>query len=544
MSPYESIVLARDLKESMARLVAILATVFAISISSISCIKDDMEEDGKDVETEYTLGFGEIPTSFGEGEETTVIVTLRTNIPIADLVIETPDWITATVKEGSVSVVIAANRTVDAREGEVILKDTKNRVKTVSFHVTQDWLLVNGEGMVPFKDKAFKKAILAIADENKDLDISMDEAKTLREIDACAKGIVDLTGIECFSCIEKLDLRDNDIRRVWLDDPAIYSMLKYIDLTGNGNLESDINVSGCYIGTSIYLGMDNRWQYSIKTSEPAFYETSDYSHNGLHSIQNHSKGNGIHLIFVTTEYVDLDYESGAVRELVEYQTRQLFSVEPFSSLEEYFDVSYFAFVAPNERERVRITDYPELRQELQSIANDETKYHIVIFFNTEGLNGNGRAYASPFNQHGWPGNVSLTERRRVFPGELGSDYTLPHEMGHAIGGLEDEYVEDRVHSDARPNFTKDMNHIPWQRFLEHENYKDRVGIFPRNEGYVPSEYSIMGDSYKYIIFNSPSRYAIFRNVLYLSTWNISNWDYPDPWEEFLEYDKINDDLPI
>lgn len=47
MSPYESIVLARDLKESMARLVAILATVFAISISSISCIKDDMEEDGK-----------------------------------------------------------------------------------------------------------------------------------------------------------------------------------------------------------------------------------------------------------------------------------------------------------------------------------------------------------------------------------------------------------------------------------------------------------------------------------------------------------------
>ncbi len=68
MSPYESIVLARDLKESMARLVAILATVFAISISSISCIKDDMEEDGKDVETDYTLGFGEIPTSFGEGE--------------------------------------------------------------------------------------------------------------------------------------------------------------------------------------------------------------------------------------------------------------------------------------------------------------------------------------------------------------------------------------------------------------------------------------------------------------------------------------------
>lgn len=544
MSHHESIALARDLKERIARLVAILAAVFAISISSISCVKDDRQEDRKDVETEYTLDLGDIPTTFGEGEETTVIVTVKTNIPIADLVIETPDWITATVKEGSMSVVIEANRTVDVREGEVILKDSKNRVKAVSFPVTQDWLLVNGEGMVPFKDKAFKKAILAIADENKDLDISMDEAKTIREVEAIGKGIIDLTGIEFFSSIEKLDLRDNDIRRVWLDDPAIYFKLKYIDLTGNDDLESEINISGCYIGTSFYLGLFDRWRYSIKTSEPAFYESSDYSHNGLHGIQNHSKGNGIHLIFVTTEYVDLDYESGAVRELVEYQTRQLFSVEPFSSLKEYFDASYFAFVAQNDRERVRITDYTELRQELQSIANDETKYHIVILFNTDGLNGNGRAYANSFHLHGWPGNVSLTEHRRVFPGELGSDNTLPHEMGHAVGGLEDEYVEDRVHSDAKPNFTKDMKRIPWQRFLEHEKYKDRVGIFPRNEGYVPSEYSIMGDSYRYSIFNSPSRYAIFRNVLYLSTWNVSNWDYPDPWEEFLEYDKINDDLPI
>ena len=46
-------------------------------------------------------------------------------------------------------------------------------------------------------------------------------------------------------------------------------------------------------------------------------------------------------------------------------------------------------------------------------------------------------------------------------------------------------------------------------------------------------------------FNSPSRYAIYRNILYLSEmFSTYAVIYPDPWEEFLKYDVINDGLPI
>jgi hypothetical protein len=517
--------------------------VIVIVFASVSCSKDEGEDKQEKPDTntiEYTLALGDIPSNF-DGGETTVTVVMTTNVPVADLVTETPDWIMATVKEGALTVVISANRTVDEREGEVALKDTRNRVKAVSFHVTQDWLLINGEGMVQFRDKAFKKAILAVADNDKDLDISMEEAKTIREVNAVGKGIVDIAGIECFSSIERIDLRDNDIRRVWLDDPAVYSNLRYIDLTGNMTLANEINLSGCYAGKSIYLAVDNLLSHTIKTKEPSFYESTDFTYNGLHEIKGHTKGNGIPLVFITTAYVDLDYKNGAVRELVEYQAEQLFSVEPFSSMEDYFDISYLAFVAPNDQERA---DTPSSFEQYW----DDLKIRFRIYFNTDGDNGRANAGLLVLSSHYMylPGIVRLTEQRQVCHIEKGSDYTLPHEMGHALGGLEDEYEEEREHSDyATLNFTKDISRIPWQRFLDHENYKDRVGIYPRNGGYVPSENSMMGDPFETPVFNSPSRYAIFRNILFFSTfdWETS-WKYPDYWEEFLEYDKINDSLPI
>ena len=444
-----------------------LALVIIASCTFVSCNKEnpkDIKEDPQEIP--LFLFFGNLPTSFGDGEEVTVSVEVKTNVPVVDLITETPEWITTSTGDGVLTAVVSSNRTIDVREGEVVLKDQKNRVKPVSFHVTQDWLLVIGEGMVQFKDKAFKKAILAIADADKDLDISMDEAKTIREVDAVGKGIVDITGIECFSSIEKLVLRNNDIRRVWLDDPAVFSHLKYVDLCGNNNLDEELNVSGCYVGGNFSLSIDNRSLYSIIYDEPRYYESSDYSQNGLHRIREHTKGNGIHLGFLTTEYVDVDYNSGAVRELVEYQEELLFSVEPFSSMKEYFDISHFALVARNIKERAKITDYSEALEEYKNIADDETKYHIVISVNTDGNPLNGRAYGHKFDLMSWPGIVGLVERRKVETVKSRPIYTITHEMGHAVGGLEDEYEEERERDNYSPNYTIDLSYIPWQRFLD------------------------------------------------------------------------------
>lgn len=473
--------------------------------------------------------------------------TIETNLPEEKVFLKADPWLASRREDDRVIVRIAANSSVDERMGTLSASIQEPLLEPAIVKFRQDWLLVNGEGMVPFKDKRFKKTILAVADRDKDQDISMEEAKMLKEINAAGKGIEDISGIECFSSVEKLDLRNNDIRKVNLDNPAVYSNLKYIDLTGNTNLEETINISGCYAGVGIHFFVDNRYSHKLITNEPTYYESTDYSFDGLHEIEKHTKGKGIQLVFCTTAYIDKDYQNGAVRELVEYQIDQMFSVEPFASLKGYFDVSFFAFTAPNSHERARVVDSAELYEKYKAVF-DEKKYRIRISMNTDGYHGEGlRAYAQRFiyHAHTWPGDVNLVEKRRVFCGNVVRDHTITHEMGHAIGGLQDEYDEDRVHDDAGTmNYTKDIKSIPWQRFLDHEHYKDRVGIYPRNDGYVPSKTSMMGDHHSSPVFNSPSRYAIYRNVMYLSNWDPYNWSYPDSWEEFLVYDQINDDVSI
>lgn len=478
---------------------------------------------------------------------------IESNLLDKDISLESDEWISSTMENRHLFIEIAANRTIDERFGRVHVSERGNPQESICIEFRQDWLLVNGEGMVQFKDKRFKKAVLALADDNNDLDISMQEAGGLKEITAIGKSIEDIRGIECFPSIEKLDLRNNNIKQVVLDNPGVFSNLKYIDLTGNAELEHTINISGCYAGLGIYFAIDNKYSHDIITQEPAFYESSDFSFDGLHHIEEHSEGNGIHLVFYTTAYIDKDYQNGAARELIDHQVQLLFSIEPFASFRNYFDISYFVFTAPNANKRAKINDSPELFQRLQAILDDTERYCIGIGLNTDGHKGEGiRANATRFiyedfgSHHGW---VNLVEKRRVFNETISSSSTLAHEMGHALGGLEDEYTEDRVHDDrGTPNFTKDISSLPWQRFLDHEHYRNRVGVFPRNEGYVPSENSMMGNHRQTPFFNSPSRYAIFRNIIYLSAWTANikpyEWVYPDPWEEFLEYDIINDDLSI
>ena len=62
-----------------------------------------------------------------------------------------------------------------------------------------DLPLVNGEGMVQFKDRAFKKALLEAWDSNHDNDISPEEALAADAVEAVGKGIRDITGIEACS---------------------------------------------------------------------------------------------------------------------------------------------------------------------------------------------------------------------------------------------------------------------------------------------------------------------------------------------------------
>lgn len=534
------------------KILTVLSLLTAMSL--ISCKKETIH---------YTLSIENIPTSFGDGEAVTITIPLTTNAPDSEIqFVNVPSWINASISASVATLELEENRTCEARSAQVIIS-LRDNTKAVRIPVNQDWLLVNRPGMVQFKDKAFKKHMLGICDADGDNDVSYEEAETVREIEAVSKGIKDLAGLEAFKNVCKLDLRNNDVENLWLDDPAIYSKVKYINVEGNQRL-AKINVAGCYAGVNFEIilprHLDSWWDVDFTNIAP--YKSMDFSYNGLKKLETHSVGRGIALNFFLNEYLDVDCALGVPEELVNYQLDELFSVEPFKSMRPYFDVNLFVLVSPSPGIRATFDDWPELYSEWRKVASvdisisdegnlqfSKDSFFINILYNTDG-DKEGRPCAILFN---FPSSLNtcvyLTGKRgpSLWSHTSDYDYILTHEMGHAIGGLCDEYGTDNVFN--APNFTYNKEHLPWERFLSIPKYASRIDLVYKNGGYYPSHGSLMGgntiNGTLDGIFNTPSRFAIYSNIILCSQWDLSQeFQEPDTFEDFLEYDIINDDLPI
>lgn len=261
-----------------------------------------------------------------EASELTLRVT--TNIPASELeaVTDAP-WLHASVGDGCITVRIERNEAQDDRMAQLTVRDTKGRVKAVSCPFTQTYTLVNREGMVQFTDKAFKKAMLEAHDTDEDGDISLEEALAAATVEAVGRGVKDITGIEEFRNVWKLDLQDNDIQ----DATNITSLPKlyWLDLKGNKNLKT-FDVRGCseYFSHCEFEVTEELlyycWDRQVNictTSDPNGEhskhifddrKTTDWSRqNHLVELKRHTEGDG-HVIICLTGlgWLDSDLKDG------------------------------------------------------------------------------------------------------------------------------------------------------------------------------------------------------------------------------------------
>lgn len=173
-----------------------------------------------------------------------VFVDFETNLPAEEISLGKEDWFEAGIENGRIVVRFAANSTPEDRTGRLVISDSKALLEPVSVEFSQSWILANKEGMVQFKDKAFKKAMLDLADTDGDDDVSFPEAESVQEIDIKDRGVKDLTGLDAFKNAWKLDARNNDIEDASLTRELHY--LHWLDLKGNKNLKT-FDVTGCTI---------------------------------------------------------------------------------------------------------------------------------------------------------------------------------------------------------------------------------------------------------------------------------------------------------
>lgn len=286
-----------------------------------------------------------------------------------------------------------------------------------------------------------------------------------------------------------------------------------------------------------------------------YYTSVDYSCDGeVVTLQKATVGKGIDLVFMGEAFVDKDMEPGGKYEQkMKEAMEQYFSIEPYKTFRNRFNVYAVKVVSPNEEfatnavHRINENDEVcfEYAQKVPGINSDRRQVSVV--YNTTGYAG--RSYTAMYSDGSFVGYMME-----------GVNNVLNHEVGgHGFAKLLDEYVELGYENLTLPDENKgvldfqwenwswganvdwrnDYATVKWSRFLNDSRYANEgLGLY---EGaylygygaYRPTENSMM--RYNDSPFNAPSREQIYKCIMQESEG--AGWTYN--YEEFVEYDAIN-----
>lgn len=289
--------------------------------------------------------------------------------------------------------------------------------------------------------------------------------------------------------------------------------------------------------------------------ENDFYTSSDYSRDGeVVTLQTASQGQGIDLVFMGEAFVDKDMGDGGLYEQkMKEAMEQYFSIEPYKSFRNRFNVYAVKVVSPNAEfatgAKHRINESPEVCFEyVQKVTQRNSAQVPMVSVIYNSLNA-GRSYTVMFSDGTFVGYMME-----------GVNNVLNHEVGgHGFAKLLDEYVEggnetltlpqtgreelDNVWQNwgwgSNVDWRNDYSTVKWAHFLQDSRYAgEGLGLY---EGaylygfgaYRPTENSMM--RYNDSPFNAPSREQIYKTIMQMSEGN--GWTYS--YEDFVQYDAIN-----
>lgn len=285
----------------------------------------------------------------------TFSLSLYTNLPSGSVLVSSPDWIRSSVDGIHVSLQFGTNDTHDDRTGEITVFSKDGDVEPFSISVRQYGILTNAEGMVQFKDRNFKKAMLEVSDSDHDGEISPEEALAVETIDISNRGVKDLAGLDAFKNVWKFDALNNDI-----EDATIVhtlSRLHWLCLKGNKRLKT-FDVRGCSSYFEVcdfevtdelnyylyYRQMGVTWpddknclhsHHCIDTRV-----TTDWSREGeIYQVKQHTVGPGkVAVVFSGIGWIDVDVNDGTFERIIHEAIGLLKKVPGWDENWEYLDI--------------------------------------------------------------------------------------------------------------------------------------------------------------------------------------------------------------
>ena len=313
--------------------------------------------------------------------------------------------------------------------------------------------------------------------------------------------------------------------------------------------------------------------------EPGFYLSSDYSREGEVSVyQRASEGNGIDIVFMGDAYSDREVESGKYIRDMKAAAEAYFSIEPYKSFRELFNIYFVTTVSATEGYARGGRSLGTTLGEGTYISGDDAKCFelalkavgdekrmdevLVVVSGNQDLSGIvyycGTCFYYP--PEDWTGRDFACGAAVAYSLKQDDSFErtaelIQHEAGgHGFAKLSDEYsYPGSIQSRDRDyilsmvpymwcsnvDVTSDPSKVKWSAFLADARYKDEgLGVFEGGYTYTngvwrPSETSIMGNNDNR--FNAPSRYTIWYRIhklAYGSSWN-------GTYEDFVAYDAVN-----
>ena len=320
------------------------------------------------------LQAGDIILEGNKGSKASVPVTIDTNLDEYDIILESGNENIFST-EGMSVIAKTDNYTGNVIKGTVIVKEKSEKFNAVTINVSQTSLTpAEKEGCVSFKDWNFKKAMLAIADKDKDNEVSEAEALQVKEINISNKGITDLTGLDAFKNAWKVNAQNNNI-----EDASILKelhQLYWLDLKGNKNLKT-FDVTGCtqyfehcefeitkdlvYYTFRQQVGVTNYSDPGCQHSKHVIdnRQTTDWSNQDeIVLMKKHTAGKGYPVVFTGISYIDADMNDGSFERQMRKAMELMLANYPY--MDEY--APYMDFYCVKHKAASRNTHFIEHEQ--------------------------------------------------------------------------------------------------------------------------------------------------------------------------------------
>ena len=312
------------------------------------------------------------------------------------------------------------------------------------------------------------------------------------------------------------------------------------------------------------------------------YESQSYDQDGQVTIlQKADTGNGIDLVVTGDAFSDRKISGGTFEKAARQAVDDLFSVEPYKSMKNRFNIYLVNAVSKHEEyfngnstsfsgvfgfgSAVGGDDQKVLEYARKAVKDDARMDNVTVLVLMNSVRKGGTCYMMEPKESGvYGGGASVCwvpfKDVTVTDGVSSLAGTIIHEFGgHGIAKLADEYAyrdlgtigssevsytkEVQINKNWFLNidFTSDPTKVLWSSFIGDNAFsKENIGAYEGGFTYWrgvwrPTLQSVMNDDYNYKTFNAPCRSLIWTRIMKLSEGLSWNYDY----NAFVAWDKAH-----